>query len=78
MLLTEEEAKAKRCCGPTCFCIASECMAWQWTDGEYEFNSQGGDGWEFSHTSGLSGSGKWKRRNHHRRGYCGLAGKSDQ
>jgi len=43
MLLTEEEARRKRCCGPfpcgvgpqfgddinTRWCIASECMAWR-------------------------------------------------
>lgn len=43
MILTEEEARQRRCCGPHgCgeargeskprFCIATQCMAWQWVD----------------------------------------------
>lgn len=38
-MLTEEEAKGKKCCNPDSFkqvqdwggwCIASQCMAWRW------------------------------------------------
>ncbi len=31
MILTEEKAKEKFCClNRTAWCIASECMAWDW------------------------------------------------
>lgn len=44
MLLTEDEATCRRCCGPAdCgsedfvskerFCLASTCMAWRWGSG---------------------------------------------
>jgi hypothetical protein len=75
MLLTEQEAKAKRCCGPEgtgrvergrdehpirC-CIASHCMAWRWHVIEEEISRD-----------------EWRRTIVEKRGkpegFCGLAG----
>ena len=70
MILTEEEARKLRCCGPSgCGlshvgetwrrCVASECMAWQWE--------------EFKATGNMSLD--MLRFESQRGGYCGLAGK---
>lgn len=40
MILTEEEAKMKRCNNPSrddYRCDASDCMHWRWAEGKYEY-----------------------------------------
>lgn len=79
MILTEEDARKTRCCGPPgCgnarVCIASECMAWRWqmiSDhrvGAY-LDHEGAVSW-------LVEKGYYtKSAPPTARGYCGLAGK---
>ncbi len=78
-MLTEDEAKSKRCCGPKgCgelalgtadhaagvrFCIASICMAWRKVD-QVGIGPNGE-----KRERDLDGRTKWVDR-----GYCGLAG----
>ncbi|MFH1561844.1 MAG: hypothetical protein ABIF11_00285 [Nitrospirota bacterium] len=44
MILTEEEAKGRRCpinnVHNCLFCIASGCMAWRWLEGYLPFNNE--------------------------------------
>jgi len=42
MILTEKEAKLKKCCIDIelCLCCASDCMAWRWVEGYQPYNSE--------------------------------------
>jgi hypothetical protein len=75
MILTEEEAKTKICCGPLTAgaspawhdgkrCVASRCMAWRWVD-QFEATRTGETAQEGAYPTGVLAQ----------RGFCGLAGK---
>lgn len=69
MIVTEEQARKLRCCGPVnpgeaddyvmggLHCIASQCMAWRWFDQRYDYGDK-------------QMNADMARQ---RRGYCGLA-----
>lgn len=87
-MFTEEEAKHKVCPQPDIGrCLASECMAWRWSEDKIEIkrvyhspDAPAGEGWkrygEIGQSQGLTWQ-EWARLTPNRQGVCGLAGKAD-
>lgn len=73
MLLTEEYARGKVCCGPgsgTPNCQASMCMAWRWADPVLILPATG----ETVCRRYTDANTQENRPAEQRRGFCGLAG----
>jgi len=68
--MTEQEARTKQCWHKFIMCIASDCMAWTWDVGEYEYSGGKVDdsGWE------EVAVGYWRKKRENREGFCGFGG----
>ena len=89
MILTDEEAPVKRCCGPKeCgikrdgnrWCIGSACMAWRWAEPAkrtYRVWKDTGKRVDPGTTAPIEAVRYEQEENLSRAGYCGLAGKPE-
>ena len=59
------------------YCIASQCMMWQWLDDEFEylFSPPEQEGWTHVpyYSEGGTKCDRWGRKHQNRKGFCGLA-----